>query len=156
MREWTWVLVAALLAGCAGDDPTPAPWQRTSERVVPPQAAWTWQTLASGVLALDPDSPSQTLDLVVPNGTTKALVNLTVVDGVSEGLSLSGPSSCQHAFAGPLRADGTTWTVDCGGVVPGTQTLTLTHQAGLVSIDVAVVAMVCVPYATCPTVPADT
>ena len=140
-----WILVFALLAGCARDPPPPiqAGEPTFSDAEVPPGrpfAVLTWTEVVAEPLTLAPAQPF-TVSLGVPPGTLAAYVNVSLEAGALYGLQVQ-LADCQWARETAFAA-GQAFAVDCGGVATGTQSLTLGTTAGAATGDMKVVALVC-------------
>ena len=153
MRAALLLVLAALLAGCAGDPPPPMQVGEPtfSDAEVPPGrpfATLSWVEVVGDDVTFAPAQPV-TMSVAVPQGTLAVYVNVTMAAGAIYGFQVD-LADCHWARDTPL-AGGQAFGVDCGGVSAGTQALTAGTTAGAAAGHLKVVALVCT--ATADTLP---
>lgn len=137
------LVAIVLLAGCTGSDSPPK--QPPGNNVPTPPTSFApiaQSTLAALSFTLDPSKPRMSVDFVVPEGVTQALLNVTLHGGAAIRFSAS-TTGCTLVLNGPAPADGNTYGQDCGAMTPGNATLVVDQSAGPVSGVADLTARLC-------------
>lgn len=149
MRRAALLVLAALLAGCAGE-PAPRPLESPPPvyRDGPPGAApgfglapLEWRVLWGSDVAVSPATPVESR-VAIPNGTVQVLVNLTTDAGAAYGFALD-LGECHWRREVLALAQGQTWGADCGGLVEGESALFFTVTAGALAGRAEVAGILC-------------
>jgi len=138
MRPLLAAACGLLLAGCASAPPQPdGPSAPPPPPAGPPTRTENLagrELLIGGPETTPPTNASARLEVMVPNGTTAIVLNVTIHDGGSTGFRIRGFPGCAWGpenVAAPQRI-----TKDCGRDPAGSYNLTFDHTSGRVAFRV--------------------